>query len=376
MSSLTQQKRRVLDAFGAFWLDQFTDENLILGLGDALAVHLRDLTELYEQLPKHANRRLVPLTEQGTLRFFRLSEQTMVALPHTYGEEGLSYGDGFLHGVPAVPRFRFPWDTEWSPRFLTTGIGQDFRTLERGVEYNIDRQNGTIEFLTDPFKLPGAAITVEPSVEEGSTDSFLVVGLFGVANSRDVRALQDYFGFVADVSNYESNDLYREAVQIAWDLRVEGATRKNLERILALAAGVDFVQESGTVTAVFEENDHVVVLTNTAAYTAPAGTVALVRKGDFLVPGQQIFAAYAVQSAHHETTLENFTGFLLDKGIMGSLLPDQLLLPDYYVPVERVVGPGWTELSLVISAANGDGALLTEDGDILGTEDGYVLVVE
>ena len=127
---------------------------------------------------------------------------------------------------------------------------------------------------------------------------------------------------------------------MAWDLRIEGATVRNVNRLLSLLTDVDHVHTAGAVKDIYTEGNKVCVRTDTAVYTAPTGTAVLVNIGDSIEASQIIFDAFVVRQGNEEIDFEDFEGVALGSSHLPNLNGDLFFVNDL-VPVTRIRHPDW-----------------------------------
>jgi hypothetical protein len=349
--NLTALQDQVFDFLGSFWVEIFQEADLVDGIANGMAISLQALQTRYENLPKQASRKLIPLTEESTLRAFFLSEQDMEVVPHVYGATGLAYGDGKLYGVPSGTgtAYRFPWNREFTPAFLATGLNAGFTALQKDQEYIIYPEEGYIDFMLNPFTIENSMVIAEPAREENDKNTYLVLQFLGVDVERDAQVLQDFYGFVADITSDSSSEVYREAVQLAWDLKVWGATEQTLKNILALGTDSGLAPIDGTVDRIFYEDQYVWVLIGETLTSAPASVPPLVEEGQEVEEGDQLFDTFNIQKASQAIELSLYSGLHLPSGFWGGNMDGSIFIPDEFSGVSLETAPGWTELSILIT---------------------------
>ena len=139
-----------------------------------------------------------------------------------------------------------------------------------------------------------------------------------------------------------SSKVYKEAVNIAWDLRTEGASVQNIKRLLSLASDVDYVGQAGQIEDIFPEGDRICVQTENALYTAPIGTEVLFPIGSSLSIGEVIFDTFILRQSSEDVDFTDFEALLLDFGFLGLNYSSSLLIPNATVTVSKRHGSGWT----------------------------------
>jgi hypothetical protein len=154
----------------------------------------------------------------------------------------------------------------------------------------------------------------------------------------DIQAVCNYFGTIAGICGESSDDL-NTAVNIAWDLRVEGATVRNIHRMLALMTDTDYVDQTGTIQEIFEEGDKQCVLTENAVYTAPASANVLIPAGSTIQEGDFLFDTYIVKGGTELIDFEDFEALTLGPGLVGNVSPQGLLFENTLVDIVQEAHP-------------------------------------
>ena len=337
--SYSDTRTKINEALGFFWLRVFTDTDFIKGWTQSLAVPFWNLDRMAAELPEYQGRYDIPIKDVKDTHLFVFSEADVDRDAHKYGD-GLLYGEGSIYGeqVVTLTEWNYPIAEDLSPAYLTGSVFGGHPVWQRGVDYDVI--NGRIIFREDPLNLPG--VEKLPTSADGETViQFL---LWGFKTDRDVQAVQDMFGVIGGVYQFDSSEDYKEAVNIAWDLRTDGASLQNIHRLLSHISDVDYVSAIGTVMQIFDEGDRVVVMTEDQVYTAPLGTGVLVELGDQLAPGTPIFNSYSLRSGKEEVDFEDFEGLLLEQGVLGSGYINGIFLPNEQVPVQLVHADSWTSL--------------------------------
>ena len=337
--SIPSTRDNIITVLGYFWTDVFLDSEFVQAFATSFAVPFEGLNELAFRMADYLNRDEVPALEPHAARIFIFDEEAENRDANRYGEEGLVYGGDVIYGEQntSAQNRRFPIDPAFSPKFLTVGITEPSVVLRLGEDYSLD--SGNIIFFEDPLAIPGIAKNPKMG-EDGSTlfDFFL----WGFQVEEDINAVCTFFGTMAGICDV-TNKWTEEAVQVAWDLRVHGATAQNLKRVLGILTRTDYVHTAGNVQNVFTEGDRVCVALEEAVYTAPASAAPLVNEGDAVVVGQTIFDAYAIRLGNEDIPFEDFEGLALGPEYLPSVRGELLFVNDR-VPIEKEQHPGWFTL--------------------------------
>ena len=336
MSSLSDTRESIVHILGNFWTDVFLDSDFVDSFAGSFAVPFDRLNSEASELGAYLSRHKIPAVGKEDARIFLFSEESEDVASDRYGDEGLVYGGGRLYGQGAysTENRRFPIGTGLSPAFLSTSVNGLGTILKLGADYLV--RDGYITFFDDPFDLAGLSVNPR-SVSTGAVvrDFFL----WGFQVEEDMNAICNFFGTMAGIF-VQPEAKAREAVQIAWDLRVDGATARNTKRILCLLTDTDYVASDGEVVDIFEEGDRLIVETSDAVYSAPASATASVTVGSSIQKGDTIFDSYSVHSGNEPVPFESFEGLVLNQDYLPSI-PGSLMFVNNRVDVERNRAADW-----------------------------------
>jgi hypothetical protein len=338
----SQEKQQVLDMLGFFWTRVFIDKEFVDGYAESISLQLQRLNRFADRLPDYLSRQLVPVTEVSGFRLFIVDETTLDPYAFHYGDEGLEYGGGASYGQLAVnpDQYDYAFDPNFCPNFLGTTLSDSETILTKGEDYEIE--NGRIILNSSLEAVPG--IQKIPRTLPGGEIVYQYL-LWGFVVEEDIRAVCDFFGTVAGVCS-ESTERTKEAVNIAWDMRTEGASKKNLIRMLCLLTHTDYVTQAGTVTDIYLESGRNCVLTDNNVYCAPQAAKVLphVIPGYAIAEGEVIFDGFSVKGDDEVIDFDDFEGLALGPGYTGDLAPNGLFFANTLVPVTKEKAPGWFDI--------------------------------
>lgn len=336
MSTLTQAREETIRLLGHFWTQVFLDSDFVDSYATSFPVPMDSLNQAASQMGSYLSRYEIPDTIDTDARIFLFSEAEEDTTANFYGDEGLTYGGGALYGENTLTTQNrtFPIDKGFSPKFLTVGIQQPGTVLTQGEDFSITADK--ITFFEDPLKLAGLSVRPKRAADGSTLRDFF---LWGFQVQEDINALCSFFGTVAGI--YTSTERRsKDAVHVAWDLRVDGATSRNIKRLLGILSDTDYVHTPGEVVDVFEEGNRLCVQSADAVYTAPVSAATTATIGDRLVEGEAIFDTFSAHIGSDRVPFEDFEGLVLDKGFLPSI-PGSLLFVNSRVPIERNTHPGW-----------------------------------
>jgi len=334
MASFAETKTAALEALGFFWNKVFLDTDFVDGYSTSVAVELQSLDEFVDRLPDYLARRKTPTKELSRHRLFIFNEGDASLLKIKFGDEGLVYGGGEFYGDnTGIPTHVYPIDPGFSTEFFALGITEPDTVLRKGVDYDVINDN--VHFFEDPLLIPGLVKTTTLDTNGDPVFQFL---LFGFEVEEDIEAACLYFGTMAGVCGTSSPTL-TDAVNLAWDLRVDGATVRHLHRMLALLTDTTYLDQPGIIQDIFEEGDRRVVLTEDAVYTAPLSSTVLKSVGEPVQEGDFLFSTYLVKGGTELIDFEDFEALTLGPGFVSDISPQGLLFENNLVDVTRESHP-------------------------------------
>jgi len=333
MYSATRQ--RLLEVLGYFWSNLFLDSDFVVDYATSFAVPFSELADEVSRLPDYLSRYTVPITEPGSIRLFLLDESEEDTNAYHYGDDGLVYGGPALYGQENLTgnMRKFPIDAGFEPKYLATSIDSPATILELGVDYTI--ADGWITFLENPEGLTGL---MKRAKLVGDTTYFTFF-FWGFQVQQDIEAVNNFFGSMVGVCG-ASTERTKRAVNVAWDLRVNGATVQSVGRLLSVLTDTDYVETAGTVAEIYPEGDRICVLTENAVYTAPLEAAVLAETGDLLSPGDEIFDTYAVKVGADVIDFDDFEGIALGPEFLPAL-GAPLLFPNTQQAITKEHRENW-----------------------------------
>ena len=340
--SYSDVKTEVINTLGIFWVKVFANRQFVDAYTSSIAVHFNDLNTLTELIPDLKSLDDMSIKYVEEVRLLLFNEEDLRRDRYHYGDEGLLYGDGIKYGAQlgTEPGYSYPIDVDVIPNFLSVSPLGDERIYQLGVDYVIAK--GRIIFVEDPLALPD--LTKNSVAGETGEPVFQFI-LWSFKAEVDLKTIQSFFGSIAGITASQSTAIYKDAVSIAWGLRVDGASVANLNKLLSIGTGTSFVQEGGLVKAVFFEGDKVCVETDKDVYVADNTAQVLVEVGDNIVEGQRIFDTYVVYTGGEAIPVQDFEALLLDKGILGTSFFNSVILDNSQVPITLTQQQDWTTVT-------------------------------
>jgi len=332
MLTFRETQKQLISILGFFWIKVFLDTDFVDAHTTSVGVQLKDMLNGIDTFRDYLSRLTLPIKKLHSTRIFIFSEGDLDRVSARYGDEGRVYGAGDLaYGQmeTTLEVYTYPIDPNFEPEFLATTFLGDSKILKRGVDYTLS--DGTISFKTDPLQNPGLEKRLFNNLDAEPVYQFLY---WGFSIEEDISAICDYFGVIAGICGL-SNVSWKLAMNIAWDLRVEGASVRNVNRLLAVLTDTDYVDEAGTVTAIYREGDRQCVQTLQRIYTAPLKAAVLVTTGQLIQPAQAIFDTYSITPGTRVISFENFEGLTLGQGFLHRLSTSGIFLPNVSTPITK-----------------------------------------
>jgi uncharacterized protein YdcH (DUF465 family) len=333
------EQQALREALGYFWSNVFKDQDFLTGLTRSIAFRAQSIYDLENSLIDYMSRKSIPVFREWDSRLFFFDTAEMRSARLLYGEGAIYgsgehyYGDLDLNPINPV----FPIG-EFTPKYLTTNLLDPDNVYQIDIDYRII--NDQIVFLKNP--LNDLNVDKVQIYDEETEQLRRTFQLWGFKSSEDIQALCDFYGTVAGVCS-DSSDVLKEAINLAWDLRLEAVSDTLLKRTLSLISGVDYVHTGGVILDIYVEGDKVIVQVPDAVYTAPIGCEAIVEEGQTIVEGQEIFDAYSIIFPNQMLPEGMPEGIALGRGYIPAL-ENSVLLPNKRVDIFRFKQKDWYEV--------------------------------
>lgn len=274
---------------GAFWTDVFLQQDFVSVASVSMNVCLQDLRRYVDAALASGSRTTMPPVLTDSLQVFVLQEGDMVAYADAYGG-GLTYGDGGIYAGPA-DTWTFPFSGT-VPEYLAVSLTPG-KLLRHGEDYHV--AGGRIILYTHPAFLDEVQSEVYSVSPSGIP--LLRWTLYGLNTLEAVSLVRDLYAEIAGVYGNTSAGILQAATNIAWDLRVTGATDWNISRALYLSAGCRVpahIPEGRTVCRISTEGAHTVIYTEDVICSAPSQYQVLVQEGELISESTRIFNAFRI----------------------------------------------------------------------------------
>jgi hypothetical protein len=350
--SYSETRNVIVNSLGFFWTDVFQNDEFVDNYSSTLGIQYNDLNTIVQNTPQVKARRDIPVFDIEDYRIFVFDERSLDRDKNKYGDPGLIYGGGEVYGAQLsgdLEEYSYPIDPDTVPLFMSPTPFAEDGILQKDVDYRIEGDR--IIFKINPLTLTNVLKNVVN--EDGSEVQFFQFALWGFKTAVDRQNIQSFYGAIGGVTG-ASSDEYKEAMNIAWQLRVDGASVANLTKLLSLTTNVDYVVGTGQILNIFNEGDGVCVETENNVYCAPLGTPLNAGISDTINEADIIFDTFAIYDNTSNIPFEDFEGLLLSPEYTTGLI-DSIYLPNEFVDViQTMISPGVYEYSFAIGGTPED----------------------
>jgi hypothetical protein len=338
MSSTKETADSLRKALNYFWTRTFVDQGYVDAVTGSIGIRAQTTRELEDKLKNYLSRHEIPVFKIHDTRLFTFSTRDMDTDRHKYGEDRV-YGDASLqYGTqdtdPDMPRFPIG---KFVPPYLSLSILEPSTVLTLDKDYTVS--NGWLTFTQSPLR----DSRVEKTVHADTQGTYRTFSYWGFRAEEDQHDLCSFYGTVAGICGQSSEDLKR-AINIAWDLRVQGASVSLMHRTFSLLGDVDYTHTGGVVRDIYSEGDRVCVRTEDNVYTAPAGAVPTVVKGQTIFQNDTLFDTFQIHAGTEVLSSDFLAGLTLGKGYIQLPSEGGMHFGNSRVPVSTYKPEGWYEL--------------------------------
>jgi len=339
MSSPRETKSELRTAMGHFWSKVFLDQDYVDASTGSVGIRAQVTRDLEDSLQYYISRYTIPVFRLHDTRLFTFSTRDMDSAVNHYGDAGLEYGDPtLLYGLttddPDSPRFPIG---DFVPPYLSTSILEPGHVLTLGTDYTVE--DGYIQFRESPLRDENILKTVVVDSES----SYRTFMYWGFRSEEDQKDLCSFFGTIAGICGFSSEDL-KAAINIAWDLRVSGASESLVNRLFSLLAHVDYVHTGGIVQEIYTEGDRRCVRTKTDIYTGPVNSDVTVAQGQTISKNDTLFESFQIRPGSDILDSDFLSGLTLGKGYIQLTSGGGMFFKNSYVPIYTYFPEGWYRL--------------------------------
>jgi hypothetical protein len=332
---------------GTFWTKVFRDSlfinNLLSGTEDVYAQADEDTDCLNKALSRHT------IEPYRTMRwmFATFSESQMNQDAMTFNQENVFFNGEYQFGDRLHTLFSFSIDPRVRkiPYIMSSPTSPEV-VLQENVDYYLDLEQNLLMFRENPFNMGFSQRFLKT---EGEPE--LGIALWFYRTELDYKDVPYIYGEPAKIG-VGSSEYFKRIVNAIWDLRVEGGTIANVNKLLCAVVDTDYVDEAGTVEDTFVEGARRWAKISGRLYSAPASIGFLKDIGDSVLAGEMIFDAVTVYTGRDTIPYERFPALHLSNNFIPNEFTDGVL-------VENLDAPFPTKELVVFTETGGGQVLVT-----------------
>ncbi len=362
MNSYETQIYRLL---GSFWTRIWKEPDLVSGLVSGFAAIYRDLDGFEASLRPSLSRLDIPLERRYGFRYEVISESDLTEVPTRIGE--FEIGKSFKIGQPSLP---LKWNKaiKYSDvSMIVDRVSSPSVVYVKNQDFIIDGAN--LVFLRNP--LLGDFSTTAKIGADGEVEK--AAALWLLSARLDTGMLDSLFGGIVGWTS-PSTAYAKRLLNRVWDLRVQGATRKNVLGLLTALVDADISDAAGTVGGVWSEAGRNFISVGDAIYSAPSRFAALKAQNDPVEDGESLFDVVDIYSGADPVPESVCLGLCVDSSLTGAGFKDGLVFVNKEVALDYayVAGdPGVVVLEeapgVLLVSRDGSVESVLEDGGLAGT---------
>jgi hypothetical protein len=274
---------------GTLWYEQFAGRDVLDSLYQSRQALYQQTYQDYLDTADTLSVNKVPIFHTELWFAFDLRESQMTRVPTIpleygpdkalYGQKAdnppynrlFDYGDGLTEDF--YYQFPLPEGCRRMVAVFDRIIDPQVVYMEN-ADFEVDLENGTITFATNPFDSPVA----DPETVPVNGDVDLALKVFGYQCEFDWDFVFTHYGYVLDL-DLESSENYRRMVESVWGSHAAGPTVGRLLESFASVYDVDLADGDETVETVLNDTQ-TQVITDANVYTYKLGSTVRVAVGD------------------------------------------------------------------------------------------------
>jgi hypothetical protein len=331
-----------------FWTQVFNDsvfiDNLLNGLEDRYAQTEQDISVLNNALSRYT----IDVYRKQLWLFTTYTESQMNQDAMTFDQEDIFFNGVYQFGDSTHTFFTLPIDSSIKKiPFITSSPVNPEIILQENVDYMVNYEQNLIFFRDNPFNM-----NFNKRFVESSDDPDLGIALWLYHADKDYNDIDDIYAKTVKL-NVQSSEYFKRIVNAIWDLRVEGGTLNNVNKLLTSTIDADFITTGGELTKIFSEGDREWVEISGKLYSAPSGTEVLPNIGDTILDGQMIWGGVQIFTGLDDIDFDSFPALQLGPNFIGNEFTGGVL-------VENVEYP-FPDQELLVLVSDEDSFYLVED---------------
>ena len=313
----------LLRTLGSFWYHYFGDR-------DQLETHYRSLgheqgqTYLdYLDAVASVSRFDIPVFHKEDWYLWVIKESDSDRVKNVYDQAGLTYDGSITYDSARVDQFLFPLPTDSFLGPLADAKFQIYnrvlypsKTWTRGLDFEIDYDQGTMRFYEDPFD--SEYVAKREVVDDNGDVVDREIGLWLYRGEFDLDWVWERFGFAVAL-RLESSEGYKDLTNALWDAYVFGSNMRSMYMAIESMLGIPLVIEpTETVERIVEEPERTLVITDKNVYEFRAGVTVTVSVGDELTAGDSMIDAVVIEDlAGNTPDVSTLSAVALDSNFLS-----------------------------------------------------------
>lgn len=291
---------QLLSLLGSFWTSLYNDngtlEAYINAKNQAELQTFRDTLELVACISRFD----IPIFHKSNWSVLPLYASQRKTSTLSFGQTPSSYfgndpisGAVHYYGMPPDILANYPIvDKLKDVSVIVNRIAEPSVSLVKGVDFVIDTHNQLISFIEDPFNNP---LNVSyPIFDNNGVQVDSVIQLWMFMADYDWKLLYEQFGYALNIY-LESNQNYKDLINVIWDTLTVGSTHLQLSRLLSLYTDNPLIVETTeTVQAIYDEGTNKTIVTDKHVYKVAHTATITASVGQSLVAGTCLTDAFKV----------------------------------------------------------------------------------
>ena len=316
-----------------FWLQVFKDalfiDRLLRGLDDRYAQTTEAVNTLNNDLSRHD----VDVFRKQLWMFVTYDETQMNQDAMLFDQDDVFFNGLYDFGDRLHNFFTLPISTSLQKiPFITSSPVEPTVVLQENIDYMVNYEQGLIFFRTNPFDMG-----FEKHYVTGITEPDIGIGMWFYHADKDFNDIDDIYAKTVKL-NVTSSEYFKRIVNCIWDLRVEGGTINNVNKLLLATVDADFVTEGGELLKLFTEGGREWAQIGDNLYSAPETTPVLPTVGDTIVKGEIIWGSVEIYTGLDDISYDSFPALHLSSNFIGDEFTDGVMVEniDYPFPEEEL----------------------------------------
>lgn len=330
---------------GTFWRQVFKDsafiQSLLLGTEDVYSQMDQDLTTLNNALSRHT----IDPYRKTIWIFATYATTDMNQDAMLFDQDNVFFDGKYKFGDRLHNFFTLPVDPSIKKiPFILSAPTNPTIVLQDGIDYVLNTDMNLLFFRDDPFTQG-----FDKRFFNDSEEPVLGIAMWFYRGDKDFKDIPYIYGEPAKIGVL-SSPYFKRIVNAIWDLRVEGGTITNVNKLLSAVVDTDSIETSGTLNAVFSEAGRTWAQVGDALYSAPASVSVLKTVGQEVLRGEMLFNAAVIYTGRDTISFNQFPALHLSNNFLSSEFVDGVLVENKEYP--------FPDSEIVVLSQRGDSKVL------------------